>query len=95
MSGEVPSHRLTLATGEAGETIAWDGTVFVFRSPRAFAPGAPIRLSLALGEHTVELELKAIGSRRGEGESQFVVRGRAMNLRREARARLDAALRSA
>jgi hypothetical protein len=95
MTVEASARRLTLATGESGETIAWDGTVFVFRSPRAFAPGAPIRGSLVLGEHIVELELKAIGSRRGEGEALFVVRGRAMNLRREARALLDAALRSA
>jgi hypothetical protein len=94
MSGDVSAHGLTLATGEAGEVVAWDGTVFAFRSPRAFAPGAPVRLALVLGEHAVDLELKAIGSRRGEGEPLFLVRGRAMNLRREARAVLDAALRS-
>jgi len=90
MSGDGPTNRLTLATGEVGEIVAWDGAVFAFRAPRAFAPGAPVRLALVLGARTVDLELKAIGSRRAEGESLFLVRGRAMNLRREARAVLDA-----
>ena len=40
-------------------------------------------------------EMQAIGSRRAEGEALFQVRARAMNLRRELRLRLDAALRVA
>ena len=88
---------LTLSTGESGAVVAWDDAVLVFSSPRAFAPGAPIKLSLSLSlaDSPADLELKAIGSRRAEGEVLFQVRARAMNLRRELRLRLDAALRVA
>lgn len=90
MSAEVA---LTLSTGEPGVLVSWDGTTLVFRSLRAFAPGAPVKLVLALADGPVDLELKSGGSRRAEGETLFLVRGRAMNLRRETRQRLDAALR--
>ena len=83
---------LTLSTGEQGSVVSWDGGMLVFRSPRAFAPGAPVKLALTLPDGPADVELKAIGSRRGEGEVLFVVRARAMNLRREVRVRLDVAL---
>ena len=83
---------LTLSTGEACAVVSWDGTTLAFRSPRAFAPGAPVKLALALADGPVDVELKSGGSRRAEGEALFLVRGRAMNLRRETRIRLDAAL---
>ncbi len=95
MSTDARVNPLTLATGEPGEVVSWDGNVLVFRAPRAFAPGAPIRLAITLGEGAVDVELKSIGSRRAEGDPLFVVRARAMNLRREARVSLDASLRSA
>jgi hypothetical protein len=94
MSADSVDVALTLGTGEPGRVVSWDGTVLVFQSPRAFAPGAPIKLALALADGPLDVELKAIGSRRAEGEPLFQVRARAMNLRREQRARLDAALRA-
>ena len=95
MSPDAHAVGVALSTGEPGSVVSWDGTTLVFRSPRAFAPGAPVRLTLALADGPLALELKAGGSRRAEGEALFLVRGRAMNLRRELRARLDAALRGA
>ena len=95
MSEPIEPVTLTLSTGEPGAVVAWDGAVLVFTSPRAFAPGAPIKLSLALADSPADLELKAIGSRRAERDALFQVRARAMNLRRELRLRLDAALRPA
>ena len=83
---------LTLSTGESGSVVSWDGTTLVFRSPRAFAPGAPVKLAIALEDGALDVDFKAIGSRRAEGETMFDVRARAMNLRRELRQRLDAAL---
>lgn len=94
MSAPVPEVAMTLCTGERAAVVSWDGTTLVFRSPRAFAPGAPVKSVLVLAEGAVDLELKAVGSRRADGETLFVVRGRAMNLRRELRLRLDAALRT-
>ena len=83
---------LALSTGESGSVVSWDGTTLVFRSPRAFAPGAPVRLAIALDDGALDVDFKAIGSRRAEGATMFDVRARAMNLRRELRQRLDAAL---
>jgi hypothetical protein len=83
---------LTLSTGEGGSVVSWDGAMLVFCSSRAFAPGAPVKLAIALADGSLDVELKAIGSRRAEGETMFEVRARAMNLRRELRQRLDAAL---
>ena len=83
---------LTLSTGESGSVVSWDGTTLVFRSPRAFAPCAPVKLAIALDDGALDVDFKAIGSRRAEGETMFDVRARAMNLRRELRQRLDAAL---
>jgi hypothetical protein len=77
-----------LPGGEVGEVIAWDGATLVLRSPRAFAPGAPLRAVLRLPDGPCEVELKSGGSRRPDGAAAFEVRGRAVNLRRETRARL-------
>jgi len=64
----------------------------VFRSPRAFATGAPVRLCIVFVNGALDVDLKAIGSRRAEGDTMFEVRARATSLRRELRQRLDAAL---
>lgn len=95
MTDDAGTVTLTLSSGEQGNVVSWDGTTLVFHSPRAFAPGAPVKLRLALADGPVDFELKSGGSRRAEGETLFIVRGRAMNLRRETRVRLDAALRVA
>lgn len=79
------SEPCTLPGGLAGTAESWDGAVLVVTSPRAFAPGAPVRLELgALG-----VEGKALGSKKRD-DGSFEVRLRAVNLRREQRAALDA-----
>ncbi len=71
----------SLATGESVELLEVTGERVLLRSPRAFAPGAPIRFE-RLGEE-VSLEGRSLGSRRdGDG---FLVRCRLVSLRREQR----------
>ncbi|MCZ7687520.1 MAG: hypothetical protein M5U28_55795 [Sandaracinaceae bacterium] len=57
--------------------------------PRAFAPGAPLALTLELEDGALELTGKTIGSKRRE-DGRFDVRARLISLRREDRARLEA-----
>lgn len=86
---------MTLQAKLSGELLAdvesWDGTVMVLHSPRAFAPGAPLALSLLPPEPAVavSLDAKALGSKKRE-DGRFEVRVRLVNLRREARVQLDA-----
>ncbi len=75
--------KLRLATGEEGEATAIEGNLLTFLSPRAFAPGAPIRFS-TLGEAERSFEGRTIGSKRVE-DGRFEVRMRFVNLRREDR----------
>jgi len=76
---------VTLTGGHAGTAESWDGTVLVVTSPRAFAPGAPLKI-----EHgELGIEAKSIGSKRRD-DGNFVVRVRVVNLRRDQRLALDA-----
>jgi hypothetical protein len=75
----------TLPGGEAASAESWDGAVLVLASPRAFAPGAPVRVALG----TLGFEGKSLGSKKRD-DGRFVVRLRAVNLRREQREALDA-----
>ncbi len=74
------------ARARSGETLTlvdFDGKHFRFSSPRAFAPGQPLALELALAGG-ISLELKSLGSvRRAQGE--FEVRARPATLCRAAR----------
>ena len=75
---------LRLESGEDAVATKFNGNFLTLLSPRAFAPGSPIRL-VALGEHSERnLEGRALGSKRIDDE-QFEVRIRLVNLRREAR----------
>ena len=50
-------------------------------SPRAFAPGSPIRFALVLPDEARPLEGRALGSKRVDND-HFEVRLRFVNLRR-------------
>lgn len=73
--------KLRLETGEEGDATAIDGDVLTLSSPRAFAPGAPIRFSASSGETVRSFEGRTIGSKRID-DGHFEVRMRFVNLRR-------------
>jgi hypothetical protein len=91
--GAPPLASAALPGGGDAEVLRWDGATLVFRSPRAFAPGAPLRLTVRLPDGPCTIELKSGGSRRLCGESSggsapvYEVRARAINLRRDVRDR--------
>lgn len=69
--------------------VHYDGKQFGLISPRAFAPGTPMRLTVNF-TYSVLLELKCIGSAR-RADGLYQVRARATTLTREAREALEAA----
>ena len=71
-------------SGEEARATAVDGNVLTLLSARAFAPGSPIRFSLALDGEWRRFEGRTIGSKRADN-SQFEVRLRLVNLRRAER----------
>ena len=83
--------RIELATGEKGELRAVDGNQATLESPRAFAPGAPLQFTVELAGAARSLEGRTIGSKR-LADGAFVVRLRFVNLRRDVRQLLEAAL---
>jgi hypothetical protein len=72
-----------LETGEEAEAVAFDGNLLKLRSPRAFAPGAPIRFKTTEDEPR-SLEGRTIGSKRVDDRC-FEIRMRFVNLRRNDR----------
>jgi hypothetical protein len=78
---------LRLESGEDAEARDFDGNQFTIWSPRAFAPGSPVRFMASFDEGERSLEGRAIGSKRID-ERQFEVRMRFVNLRRDDRQRL-------
>jgi hypothetical protein len=64
-----------------------DDLLVTLRAPKAFPPGQPLQFKLA--ESGLELEARAIGSKRVD--EAFEVRVRLFNLRREAREAFEAA----
>ena len=83
--------KIRLESGEDCEALSFDGKLFRFAGPRAFAPGAPLRLVLELSEGSRCLEGRSLGSKLGEDE-RFEVRLRFVNLRRVLRESLMAGL---
>jgi hypothetical protein len=79
--------KLRLESGEDAEARAFDGGQFTLWSPRAFAPGAPVRFVARFDEGERPLEGRALGSKRID-EHRFEVRVRFVNLRRDDRQRL-------
>jgi hypothetical protein len=76
--------KLRLDTGEEGCVTAFDGNLLTLLSPRAFAPGSPIRFLVPLHDDLRSFEGRAIGSKRVDPE-HFEVRLRFVNLRRSDR----------
>jgi hypothetical protein len=79
--------KLRFDNGEEAEARAFDGNQFTLWSPRAFAPGSPVRFVARFEEGERPLEGRAIGSKRLD-EHRFQVRLRFVNLRRDDRQRL-------
>lgn len=81
-------------SGETGEIASFDGRdALTFEAPCAFAPGAPIRFRAELGfdRGPRTLEGRSLGSKRTE-TGRFEVRMRFVNLQRDNRRSLAAAL---
>lgn len=76
--------RARLESGEEARAIRVEKDVLTLWSPRAFAPGSPIRLSVSVEDRRRGLEGRTIHSKRIEGEL-FEVRLRLVNLRRSDR----------
>lgn len=75
--------------GHTLELVAFDGKLFTFVSPRAFAPGQPLVVEVELGVgHT--LDLKSIGSKKRD-DGSFEVRARASTLTKATREALASA----
>jgi hypothetical protein len=80
-----------LDSGEDADGTAFDGTLFTLLSPRAFAPGSPIRFLALLEDGERPLEGRVLGSKRVD-DGRFEVRMRFVNLRRSDRENLVAQL---
>ena len=80
-----------LEDGLEAEAKSMQGTVLVLLSPKAFAPGSPIRFSIAHDGAERTLEGRTIASKRVHAD-RFEVRLRLVNLRRQDRERLHGAL---
>ena len=70
-----------LDSGEEAQARSFDGSVFILLSPRAFAPGAPIRFTATRDADLRSFEGRTIGSKRID-DGRFEVRLRFVNLRR-------------
>ena len=73
--------KVCLQGGEEAQATRMDGNVLTLLSPRAFAPGSPIRFSVAVNDDSRSFEGRTIGSKRTE-DARFEVRLRFVNLRR-------------
>ena len=85
--------KLRLDSGEDAEACAFDGNIFALLSPRAFAPGSPIRFMAIFEDDERPLEGRVLGSKRID-DGRFEVRLRFVNLRREDRKRLAATIQN-
>ena len=88
-AGQAPrAVSLTLSDGQPGTALGWDGSFLRVRLPVPFAPGAPVRVVLAL-DSPLPVEGKALGSKRG-ADGWFDVRLRPVTLPKSSRLALDA-----
>ncbi|KPK16655.1 MAG: hypothetical protein AMJ62_04755 [Myxococcales bacterium SG8_38] len=83
--------QIRLETGEEAEAQAVDGSVLTLHSPRAFAPGSPIRFVARLEHEERHFEGRTVGSKRID-ERRFEVRMRFVSLRRADREALVSCL---
>ena len=72
----------TLPNGDRLTLDVFDGKLLSFTSPRAHAPGTPLRARVELNGST--LELKSIGSRKRE-DGSFELRARITTMPKEVR----------
>jgi len=84
--------KIRLESGEDAEARAFDGNLLIMWSPRAFAPGSPIRFVATPDGEERHFEGRAIGSKRID-DSHFEVRMRLVNLRRHNRTLLTTHLK--
>ena len=83
----------SFARGETGHLVSWDGETMILNASAAYAPGSPIEASLSLQDGPLRVEGRTKDSKR-DAIGAFNVRVRIINLRREDKARLLAALAS-
>ena len=76
--------KLRLESGEDAEAIDFDRNLMKLLSPRAFAPGSPIRFRASSDAGDRIFEGRVLGAKRVD-ETHFEVRMRFVNLRREDR----------
>jgi hypothetical protein len=80
-----------LSSGQSGTLASFDGRVLAVVSPVAFAPGAPVQLTVRWADRPPSrIEGRSMGSRRRPA-GDFDVRIRPVNLRRQVREALVAA----
>ena len=80
---------MTIAATFSGETLTvtdYDGRHFSLLSARAYAPGYPIRLSVAFATPAT-IDLKSIGSKK-RADGTFDIRARPLTLRKDVRDKL-------
>jgi hypothetical protein len=82
---------IAFGDGSDGYVASFEGTVLLAVGERAYAPGRPLELVLKLDGGDARVRAKAIGSKRRE-DGAFDVRVRLVDLRKDDRARLVAAL---
>jgi hypothetical protein len=70
-----------ISTGEQGTVRDFEEPLMTLLSPKAFAPGQPLALTLIADDSQLVLQGKTIGSKR-EPDDRYVVRVRVVNLRR-------------
>lgn len=80
----------SLGEGNDGHAVAFDGAVIECLVTAPQAPGRPVDIVLQLGDGRLTLRTKSRGSRRAD-DGRFQVWLRPVALRREERARLQAA----
>lgn len=73
--------KLWFDNGEDGEAKSLDGNILTLLSPRAFAPGSPIRFAVLKDEAERWFEGRTLGCKRVD-DGRFEVRMRFVNLRR-------------
>ncbi len=79
--------RVEVNQGGKGEALSLEGELLHLVIDRAYAPGAPISMSVALADETLSLQGRTIASKR-RPDGSFDVRLRLVNFTRDARARL-------
>ncbi len=86
---EIPAITARIEGTLLGTAVSCEGLLLTMLSPKAFPPGRPIELSLLLPEGELALAGRSIGSKKRD-DGLFEVRLRLVNLRKDARQKLDA-----